>query len=61
MTSDLKRDLIDRWEPVFGYSERWLFPDLDGFASVNAATRAFEPDFYTASRSGYEPAPDRET
>jgi FRG domain len=60
VTSDLKNDLIDQWEPVFGYSERWLFPDLDGFARFNAATRAFEPDFYNASQSRYGPAPDAE-
>lgn len=43
----LKMDLVDRWESVFGYSERWLFPDLDGFARFNAAGRAFEPRFFS--------------
>jgi hypothetical protein len=46
VSPDLKKDLIDRWEPVFGYSERWLFPDLDGFARFNSAARLFEPRFF---------------
>jgi len=55
VTPDLKQDLVDRWEPLFGYSERWLFPDLDGFAHFNSASRAFEPDFYTGSRADHGP------
>lgn len=43
----LKDDLLDRWETIFGYSERRLFPDLDGFARFNGATRHFEPGFWT--------------
>lgn len=49
VSPDLKDDLHDRWETIFGYSERWLFPDLDGFARFNGATRHFEPGFWTPS------------
>ncbi|MHB1570008.1 MAG: FRG domain-containing protein, partial [Solirubrobacteraceae bacterium] len=28
ISPDLKRHLAAKWEPVFGYSERWLFPDI---------------------------------
>lgn len=52
---DLKADLIDRWGPVFGYSERSLFPDLDGFARFHAATRAFEDDFFWDSDTATVP------
>jgi hypothetical protein len=48
VSPDLKRDLAPRWEPLFGYSERWLFPDLDGFARFNSAERGFEPGFWSS-------------
>lgn len=47
VSPDLKANLVDRWEPMFGYSERWLFPDLDGFARFNSAGRAFEARFFS--------------
>ena len=47
VSPDLKRDMEERWEPVLGYTERSLFPDLDGFARLNAAGRPFEPSFFS--------------
>lgn len=49
VSPDLKADLVDRWEPLFGYSERWLFPDVDGFSRFNSAARAFESSFFQPS------------
>ena len=46
VSPDLKADMGDRWEPILGYTERSLFPDLDGFARFNAADRPFEPSFF---------------
>ena len=47
VSPDLKADLVDRWEPVFGYSDRSLFPDLDGLARSHSAARAFDPGFFS--------------
>jgi hypothetical protein len=47
VSPDLKADMEDRWEPILGYTERSLFPDLDGFARFNAAGRPFEPSFFS--------------
>lgn len=57
----LKTQLLDidghsaSWRSLFGYEERYMFPDLEGYARSHAASASFRPDFFDASRYEGEP------
>lgn len=57
----LKAQLLDidghsaSWRSLFGYEERYMFPDLEGYARSHAAAASFRPDFFDASRYEGEP------
>jgi hypothetical protein len=45
----LKAIMGDLWDPVFGYDEQRLFPDLEGFAQFHAAIRPIPLGFFGTS------------
>ncbi len=45
----LKAIMGDLWDPVFGYDEQRLFPDLEGFARFHAAIRPIPLGFFGTS------------
>lgn len=40
------------WESVFGYSDRYLFPELDGYARANSASSGFHEAFFARPSEG---------
>jgi hypothetical protein len=54
----LKEKLADKagrsasWESVFGYSDRYLFPELDGYARANSADDGFHEAFFKRGSEG---------
>lgn len=40
------------WESVFGYSDRYLFPELDGYARANSADGNFHRSFFAQASEG---------
>lgn len=54
----LKRKLAEKtghsasWESVFGYSDRYLFPELDGYARANSAGSSFHEAFFSRASEG---------
>lgn len=61
VSPQLKTQLLDvdgysaSWRSLFGYEERYMFPDLGGYAGSHAASAAFRPSFFADSR--YESKP----
>ncbi len=57
----LKTQLLDTdgrsasWRSLFGYEERYIFPDLEGYARSHAASAYFRPDFFDTPRYEGEP------
>ncbi len=57
----LKTQLLDidghsaSWRSLFGYEERYMFPDLEGYARSHGASASFRPDFFDAPRYEGEP------
>lgn len=57
----LKAQLLDvdghsaSWRSLFGYEERYIFPDLEGYARSHAAAASFRPGFFDAPRYEGEP------
>ncbi len=54
----LKRKLAEEagfsasWESIFGYSNRYLFPELDGYARANSADSNFHRSFFARHSQG---------
>lgn len=46
VSMQLKQHMLDRWTALFGYRRETLFPDLEGFCSVQSARAGFPPDFF---------------
>lgn len=42
----LKTHMLDYWTNLFGYRRETLFPDLEGFCSVQSARAGFASDFF---------------
>jgi hypothetical protein len=40
------------WESVFGYSDRYLFPELDGYARANSVGAGFHETFFARALEG---------
>ncbi len=57
----LKTRLLDidslsaSWRSLFGYEERYMFPDLEGYAGSHAASTDFHPGFFQDPRYEGEP------
>lgn len=57
----LKAQLLDAdgysasWRSLFGYEERYMFPDLEGYAGSHAASSPFRPGFFQDPRYEGEP------
>jgi hypothetical protein len=57
----LKTRLLDAdgrtasWRSLFGYEERYMFPDLEGYAGSYAVPTAFHPGFFRDPRYEGEP------
>jgi hypothetical protein len=47
VSAQLKTVLNGTWEPMLGFSEESLFPDLAGFALANGVDKPFPADFTT--------------
>lgn len=56
--SALKRKLAEKsghsasWESVFGISDRYMFPELDGYANANSAGSGFHESFFSRGSEG---------
>lgn len=57
----LKAQLLDvdglsaSWRSLFGYEERYMFPDLEGYAGSHGASAPFRPGFFEDPRYESEP------
>ncbi len=57
----LKAQLLDvdgqsaNWRSLFGYEERYMFPDLGGYAGSHGASASFSPGFFQDPRYEGEP------
>ena len=45
VSAQLKTALSGIWEPLLGFSEEGLFPDLDGFALAHSVDKPFPAEF----------------
>jgi hypothetical protein len=43
------------WRSLFGYEERYMFPDLEGYADSHGTSASFRPDFFQNPRYESEP------
>jgi hypothetical protein len=61
ISPQLKSQLLDvdgrsaSWRSLFGYEERYMFPDLDGYAGSHSASAPFSPGFFQDPRYEGEP------
>ena len=62
----LKRKLAEKagysasWESVFGFSDRYLFPELDGYANANSAGKRLPRIILLSSPRGYCRRPEEQ-
>jgi hypothetical protein len=45
VSAQLKTALSGIWEPLLGFSEQSLFPDIDGFALAHSVDKPFPAEF----------------